>query len=219
MPCSLSSSSPSVSPTFLQTWASGGAAVVAVSEPPHRRPAAPAQRAASEDPRACRDERSAPAARRRCPGYHRCAWTHLPGRGRREQAAAPIATEPRPVLILRQDRPHPRVEGVAAGRPDGRAGDARGLEPPEAPTAAWRAAPRPRGGRRRRDGAVRRRWGTRGGTVIWATGFRTDHAWIDVPVPDNRGRPVHQRGVTGWPGLCFLRLTWQHTRARRSWAG
>jgi putative flavoprotein involved in K+ transport len=50
------------------------------------------------------------------------------------------------------------------------------------------------------------------GTVIWATGFRTDHAWIDVPVPDNRGRPVHQRGVTGWPGLCFLRLTRQHTR-------
>ena len=33
-----------------------------------------------------------------------------------------------------------------------------------------------------------------------------------MPVPDNRGRPVHQRGVTGWPGLCFLRLTWQHTR-------
>jgi putative flavoprotein involved in K+ transport len=33
------------------------------------------------------------------------------------------------------------------------------------------------------------------GTVIWATGFRSDHAWIDVPVPDNRGRPVHQRGV------------------------
>ena len=43
-------------------------------------------------------------------------------------------------------------------------------------------------------------------------GLRTDHAWIDVPVPDNRGRPVHQGGVTGWPGLCFLRLTWQHTR-------
>ena len=38
------------------------------------------------------------------------------------------------------------------------------------------------------------------GTVMWATGFRTDLAWIDVPVPDNRGRPVHQRGVTGWPG-------------------
>jgi hypothetical protein len=38
-------------------------------------------------------------------------------------------------------------------------------------------------------------------------------------VPDNRGRPVHQRGVTRWPGLCFLGLTWQYTRTRRSWAG
>ena len=33
-----------------------------------------------------------------------------------------------------------------------------------------------------------------------------------MPVPDNRGRPIHQRGVTGWPGLCFVRLTRQHTR-------
>ena len=49
-------------------------------------------------------------------------------------------------------------------------------------------------------------------TVIWATGFRTDHAWIDVPVPDNRGCPVHPRGVTGWPGRCFPGLAWQHTR-------
>ena len=30
-------------------------------------------------------------------------------------------------------------------------------------------------------------------------------------LPD-RGHPIHQRGVTGWPGLCFVRLTWQHTR-------
>ena len=50
------------------------------------------------------------------------------------------------------------------------------------------------------------------GTVIWATAWRTDHAWIDVPVPDNRGRPIHQRGVIGWPGLCFVRLTRQRTR-------
>jgi putative flavoprotein involved in K+ transport len=33
-----------------------------------------------------------------------------------------------------------------------------------------------------------------------------------VPVPDNRRRPAHQRGVTGWPGLCLPGLTWQHTR-------
>jgi putative flavoprotein involved in K+ transport len=50
------------------------------------------------------------------------------------------------------------------------------------------------------------------GTVIWATGFRVDHSWIDVPVFNQNGRLVHQRGVTQSPGLYFLGLTWQHTR-------
>ena len=49
-------------------------------------------------------------------------------------------------------------------------------------------------------------------TVIWATGFRVDHAWIDVPVFDTNGRLVHRRGVTASPGLYFVGLTWQHTR-------
>jgi putative flavoprotein involved in K+ transport len=48
--------------------------------------------------------------------------------------------------------------------------------------------------------------------VIWATGFRVDHSWIDVPVFDDTGRLVHRRGVTASPGLYFLGLTWQHTR-------
>jgi len=49
-------------------------------------------------------------------------------------------------------------------------------------------------------------------SVIWATGFGVDHSWIDVPVLDDEGRLVHQRGVTESPGLYFLGLTWQHTR-------
>lgn len=49
-------------------------------------------------------------------------------------------------------------------------------------------------------------------TVIWATGFRPDHAWIDVPVFDGAGRVVHERGVTASPGLYFLGLSWMHTR-------
>jgi putative flavoprotein involved in K+ transport len=49
-------------------------------------------------------------------------------------------------------------------------------------------------------------------TVIWATGFRVDHSWIDVPVFDDAGRLVHNRGVTASPGLYFLGLSWQHTR-------
>jgi putative flavoprotein involved in K+ transport len=50
------------------------------------------------------------------------------------------------------------------------------------------------------------------GAVIWATGFRVDHTWIDVPVFDGEGRVVHQRGVTESPGLYFLGLSWLHTR-------
>ncbi|HWQ13112.1 MAG TPA: NAD(P)/FAD-dependent oxidoreductase [Roseiflexaceae bacterium] len=49
-------------------------------------------------------------------------------------------------------------------------------------------------------------------TVIWATGFRNDYSWIDAPVLDMSGRPVHRRGVTAAPGLFFLGLPWQHTR-------
>jgi len=48
--------------------------------------------------------------------------------------------------------------------------------------------------------------------VIWATGFRVDHSWIDVPVFDGNGRAVHERGVTTSPGLYFLGQLWQHTR-------
>jgi putative flavoprotein involved in K+ transport len=48
--------------------------------------------------------------------------------------------------------------------------------------------------------------------VIWATGFRTDHSWIDAPVFDQAGRLEHERGVTASPGLYFVGLSWQHTR-------
>jgi putative flavoprotein involved in K+ transport len=48
--------------------------------------------------------------------------------------------------------------------------------------------------------------------VIWATGYRADHSWIDVPVLDSRGLVIHRRGVSDVPGLFFLGLSWQHTR-------
>ena len=48
--------------------------------------------------------------------------------------------------------------------------------------------------------------------VIWATGYRPDYSWLDVPVFDDEGRLRHRRGVTDVPGLFFLGLTWQHTR-------
>jgi putative flavoprotein involved in K+ transport len=48
--------------------------------------------------------------------------------------------------------------------------------------------------------------------VIWATGFRSDHTWIDLPVFDGEGRVRHHRGVTDVSGLYFLGLQWQWTR-------
>jgi len=48
--------------------------------------------------------------------------------------------------------------------------------------------------------------------VVWATGYRSDHSWIDVPGVLADGRVVHRRGVTDVPGLSFVGLPWQHTR-------
>jgi putative flavoprotein involved in K+ transport len=48
--------------------------------------------------------------------------------------------------------------------------------------------------------------------LIWATGYRPDYAWIELPVFDPDGRLRHRRGITDVPGLYFLGLTWQHTR-------
>lgn len=48
--------------------------------------------------------------------------------------------------------------------------------------------------------------------VVWATGYRPDYSWIDLPVFDADGRPRHRRGVTDVPGFYLLGLTWQHTR-------
>ena len=48
--------------------------------------------------------------------------------------------------------------------------------------------------------------------VVWATGFRLDHSFVQLPVFDDGGRVRHRRGVTEVPGLYFLGLPWQHTR-------
>jgi putative flavoprotein involved in K+ transport len=48
--------------------------------------------------------------------------------------------------------------------------------------------------------------------VVWATGFRPDYSWLDLPVVDSSGQIRHRRGVTDVPGLYFLGLSWQHTR-------
>ncbi len=43
-------------------------------------------------------------------------------------------------------------------------------------------------------------------TVIWATGFRPDYRWLQVPVLDRKGQLRHQGGVVDAPGLYVLGL-------------
>jgi putative flavoprotein involved in K+ transport len=48
-------------------------------------------------------------------------------------------------------------------------------------------------------------------SVVWCVGFKADFSWLEAPVFDGRGAPVHRRGVTGQRGLYFLGLPWLHT--------
>jgi putative flavoprotein involved in K+ transport len=43
-------------------------------------------------------------------------------------------------------------------------------------------------------------------TVIWATGFRPDYSWLDVPVVDHKGHLRHDGGVVESPGLYAIGL-------------
>ncbi|MFC5819160.1 NAD(P)-binding domain-containing protein [Nonomuraea harbinensis] len=51
-------------------------------------------------------------------------------------------------------------------------------------------------------------------TIVWATGFRPDYGWLDVPVVDEKGRLRHDGGVVDSPGLYALGLPM--LRRRRS---
>jgi putative flavoprotein involved in K+ transport len=42
--------------------------------------------------------------------------------------------------------------------------------------------------------------------VVWATGFRPDYRWLDVPALDAKGQLAHEGGVAGSPGLYALGL-------------
>ena len=41
-------------------------------------------------------------------------------------------------------------------------------------------------------------------TVIWATGFRPDYSWLDIPVLDAKGMIRHDGGVVDSPGMFLL---------------
>ncbi|HEX5864592.1 MAG TPA: pyridine nucleotide-disulfide oxidoreductase, partial [Casimicrobiaceae bacterium] len=49
-------------------------------------------------------------------------------------------------------------------------------------------------------------------TVIWATGYRPDYSWLDVPVLDRKGRIRHDGGVVQAPGLYVMGLPFMRRR-------
>jgi putative flavoprotein involved in K+ transport len=49
-------------------------------------------------------------------------------------------------------------------------------------------------------------------TIIWATGFRPDLSWLDVPVFNRKGQLIHDGGVTAWPGLYVLGMPFLRRR-------
>ena len=50
-------------------------------------------------------------------------------------------------------------------------------------------------------------------TVIWATGFRSDYSWLDIPVLDRKGEIRHDGGVVvGSPGLYRMGLNFLRRR-------
>jgi putative flavoprotein involved in K+ transport len=55
-----------------------------------------------------------------------------------------------------------------------------------------------------RSGAIR--------TILWATGFRPDLSWLDVPVFDRKGHVRHDGGVTASPGLYLIGMPFLRRR-------
>ncbi|HSD68754.1 MAG TPA: NAD(P)-binding domain-containing protein [Woeseiaceae bacterium] len=49
-------------------------------------------------------------------------------------------------------------------------------------------------------------------TIVWATGYRPDYSWLNVPVLDRKGQLVHDGGVVASPGLYALGLPFMRRR-------
>ena len=88
-------------------------------------------------------------------------------------------------------------EWVENHEPDGAFGPPERLEPTGVPAS-------PRLGLDLTSGEIR--------TVIWATGFRPDHSWLDVPAFDRKGRIRHVGGVVEAPGLYLMGMPFLRRR-------
>ena len=49
-------------------------------------------------------------------------------------------------------------------------------------------------------------------TIIWATGYRPDYSWLELPVLDRKGMVRHNGGVADMPGLYLMGLHFMRRR-------
>jgi len=49
-------------------------------------------------------------------------------------------------------------------------------------------------------------------TIIWATGFQPDYAWLELPVVDGKGRLRHDGGIVAQPGVYAMGLPFMRRR-------
>ena len=49
-------------------------------------------------------------------------------------------------------------------------------------------------------------------TILWATGYRPDLSWLELPVLNPRGRLIHDGGVTRFPGLYLVGMPFLRRR-------
>jgi len=55
--------------------------------------------------------------------------------------------------------------------------------------------------------------------VILCTGYEPGFSWIDLPVFDEEGRPVHERGISKVAGLGFVALHFQYAMSSATLIG
>ena len=50
------------------------------------------------------------------------------------------------------------------------------------------------------------------GTITWATGYKGDFSWLNLPVLDADGIPIHENGISQINGLFFIGFPWLISR-------
>jgi putative flavoprotein involved in K+ transport len=51
-------------------------------------------------------------------------------------------------------------------------------------------------------------------TIIWATGYRPDYKWLELPILDRKGMVRHDGGIVALPGIYLMGA--QFMRRRKS---